>query len=49
VSFGLPFDADFEGVLHRFVESEGLTVGEAVFVGHNNPQGPLLVVAELRI
>jgi methyltransferase (TIGR00027 family) len=47
--FGLAFDGAFEEELRRFVESEGLTVAEAVFLGTNNPRGPLLALVELLV
>ena len=33
LGFGLPFATDYEQNLQRFVSSEGLTVGETVFMG----------------
>ena len=46
-AFALDFGADWEESLRRFLESEGLTPGEAHFMGRANVRGPLTVVAEL--
>ena len=48
VGFGLPFDADFEQNLGRFLESEGLRKGETFFMGKTHKAGPFMVVAEFR-
>jgi len=45
--FGLPFATDYEQTVQGFVESEGLELGETVFMGHRSPSGPFVVVAEL--
>ena len=47
LGFVLPFATDFEGELRRFIESEGLQLGETFFMGANNEKGPYMVVAEL--
>ncbi len=47
LGFGLPFATDYEQNLQRFVSSEGLTVGETVFMGSSGKKGPFMVVAEL--
>ena len=44
--FGLDFGKDWERTLRDFLESEGLTLGEACFLGRANPKGPFTVVAE---
>ena len=49
LGFGLPFEADHEQALQRFVNSEGLTVGETTFLGSSGKKGPFMVVAELRV
>jgi methyltransferase (TIGR00027 family) len=45
--FSLPFERDHEARLRSFVESEGLQVGEANFMGTRDERGPFMVVAEL--
>ena len=45
--FGLDFGKDWERTLRDFLGSEGLTLGEACFLGRANPKGPFTVVAEL--
>lgn len=45
--FGLPFESDHEATLSAFVESEGLTLGEAFFMGTTHDKGPFVVVAEI--
>ena len=45
--FGLDFGKDWERTLRGFLESEGLTLGEARFMGRANPKGPFTVVAEV--
>jgi len=47
LGFGLPIEADPEQTLQRFVSSEGLSVGETVFMGSSGKTGPFMVVAEL--
>ena len=47
VDFSLPFDADHQGTLSAFIESEDLTVGEVFFMGTTHPKGPFMVVAEI--
>ena len=49
LGFGLPFATDYEENLQRFVSSEGLTVGETVFLGSSGKKGPFMVVAELGV
>lgn len=49
IIFGLPFETDHAGELRRWVESEGIDVGETVFLGTSNPKGPFLVVTELLV
>ncbi|MCY4510098.1 MAG: hypothetical protein OXG35_24525, partial [Acidobacteria bacterium] len=46
MAFGLGFGTHWEGTLRDFLESEGLTLGEAYFMGRANPKGPFTVVAE---
>ena len=47
VAFGLDFGTDWEQTLRGFLESEGLTLGEAYFMGRANAKGPFVVVAEV--
>jgi len=49
LSFGLPMETDFEGVLTDFVESEGLRLGETFFLGRTHKTGPYAVVAEVLV
>ena len=49
LSFGLPFVTDYEQNLQRFMSSEGLTMGETVFMGSSGKKGPFMVVAELGV
>ena len=44
--FGLEFGTDWERTLRGVFESEGLSLGEAYFMGRANPKGPFMVVAE---
>ena len=46
LGFGLDFGQDWERTLRDLLESEGLTLGEACFMGRANPKGPFTVVAE---
>ena len=45
-AFALDFRADWERTLRDFLESEGLTLGEAYFMGRATAKGPFTVVAE---
>lgn len=45
--FGLPFASDHEQVLRDFVESEGISLGEAQFMGGSHDKRPFMVVAEM--
>ena len=47
LQFALPFEAKHEDALRRFVESEGLRLGEAAFMGTSHDEGPFMVVAEI--
>ena len=49
LSFGLPMETGFEGVLTDFVESEGLRLGETFFLGRTHRTGPYAVVAEVLV
>ena len=49
LGFGLPIETDPEQTLQRFVSSEGLTVGETVFMGGGREKRPFMVVAELGV
>jgi len=49
LSFGLPFETDFERVLADFIESEDLRLGETFFLGRTHETGPYGVVAEVLI
>ena len=46
-AFALEFGTDWERTLRDFLESEGLSLGEAYFMGRANPKGPFAVVAEV--
>ena len=48
-SFALPFAADAEAVLRRFLESEGMTQGETLFMGRADEKGPWMVVVEFGV
>ena len=47
LGFGLAIETDSEQNLERFVTSEGLRVGETIFMGGGGKKGPFMVVAEL--
>ena len=47
LAFALDLGTDWERTLRDFLESEGLTLGEAYFMGRANAKGPFVVVAEL--
>ena len=47
LAFALDLGNDWERTLRDFLESEGLTLGEAFFLGRANAKGPFTVVAEL--
>ena len=49
LSFGLPMETDFEGVLTDFVESEGLRLSETFFLGRTHKTGPYAVVAKVLV
>jgi len=49
LDFGLPFAADYESVLSRFIARDKLTVGEHVFMGAVDKNGPFVVVSEIRV
>ena len=44
--FGLPFETDYRDQLERFLESEGMKLGECHFMGYKSDKGPFVVVAE---
>lgn len=46
--FGIPFESDHEARLKSFIESEGLTVNSASFLGTISKDGPFMVVTEIR-
>lgn len=46
--FGIPFERNHEARLKSFIESEGLTVDSASFLGTISKHGPFAVVAEIR-
>nr|MBX2801432.1 class I SAM-dependent methyltransferase [Myxococcales bacterium] len=45
--FGLPLDEDHESVLHTFVQSEELSVGQTFFLGSASRKGPFSAVVEM--
>ena len=47
--FGLPFATDPELTLRSFVESEGMCLGTAFFLGRTHRKGPFMVVAEIQV
>lgn len=47
--FGLPFATDPELTLRSFVESEGMGLGTAFFLGRTHRKGPFMVVAEIQV
>ena len=49
LSFGLPFETDFERVLADFVESKDVRLGETFFLGRTHKTGPYGVVAEVLV
>ena len=46
--FGLPFESDHEARLKSFLESEGLTLDSASFMGTISKKGPFMVMADIR-
>ncbi len=46
--FSLPLDTNYQETLAEFVESESMSVGEAIFMGHTSEKGPFTVVVEMR-
>ena len=46
--FGIPFESDHEARLKSFIESEGLTVTSASFLGTISKHGPFMVVTNIR-
>jgi methyltransferase (TIGR00027 family) len=48
LGFGLPFENDHETRLKDLIESEGLTIASASFMGTNSKKGPFMVVANIR-
>lgn len=49
LGFGLPFATNYDQVLQDFIESEGMSLGEAYFMGSSNDKGPFMVVAEMNL
>ena len=49
LGFGLPFETDHEQTFQRFLESEGMKPGQAVFMGLAGKKGPFMVVAEFGV
>lgn len=49
LSFGLGEAGDFELELHRFVESEGMKLGDAYVMGGATAKGAFMAVVELRV
>ena len=48
-AFGFDFSSDWEGTLRKFVESEGLQLESAYFMGSESKKGPFMSVAEIRL
>jgi methyltransferase (TIGR00027 family) len=48
LAFSLPFDQHHEARLCSFVDSEGLTLNTAYFMGTVSAKGPFVVVADIR-
>jgi methyltransferase (TIGR00027 family) len=48
LNFSLPLDKDFKARLAAFVDSEGLALNTAYFMGTVSEQGPFVVVADIR-
>ena len=48
-AFGFDFSSDWENTLRQFVESEGLTLESAYFMGSESKKGPFMSVAEIRL
>jgi hypothetical protein len=46
LGFGRSFATDYEQNLEEFLVSEGMKSGETDFMGHTDPKGPFMVVAE---
>lgn len=46
LGFGLPFSSNYRQTLEEFLVSAGMKPGELRFMGHNDPKGPFMVVAE---
>lgn len=47
--FGIDFAEDDEAALKNFIESEGLTVGAAYFMGAKTKKGTWMVVTEIKV
>ena len=47
LGFSLPFEQDYGARLRSFVESEGLQISEANFMGTHGEREPFMVVAEI--
>jgi methyltransferase (TIGR00027 family) len=48
LGFGLDLNTSWKDVLLGFVESESLSLGEAIFMGSDSDSGPFMVVVEMR-
>ena len=48
LGFGLDLTTSWRDTLLEFVESESLSLGEAVFMGSDSDSGPFMVVVEMR-
>ena len=48
LGFGLDLITSWKDVLSEFVESESLSLGEAIFMGSYSGSGPFMVVVEMR-
>jgi len=48
LGFGIPFENDHEARLKSFIESEGLTLVSASFMGTISKNGPFMVVTDIR-
>ena len=48
LGFGLDLTTSWKDVLSEFVESESLSLGEAIFMGSYSGSGPFMVVVGMR-
>ena len=49
LAYNLSLATDYQKTLSDFIESESMSIGEAIFIGSNSEKGPFMVVVEMQL